>query len=319
MFLSLLSTLSVCAGPRLTVEPALWDFGVLTNRLELTHDFLVRNEGDSVLMLTRVASSCEACLAASADKTSLASGDSGLVHCQLDLHRLRGSVSRTVSIYSNDPDKPLVQLGIVGVVAPNFEVTPSELSLDLTEAPSVAVARILPQVHLQAPLSRVQIDKTNMTAQLNSDGSGGTVLTVQASGPLPVGRTAFNVTVLTSDSNDPPCSIQGTVNHPPDVEVIPAVLQLRAQAAPQRRILWIRQHGSEPLALMDVVAPSERLQSTVEPDPSGYNYRVYVTATEQSGFGGTTNLLIFKMRDRFNHEHRIEVPITFTGSSATDQ
>jgi Protein of unknown function (DUF1573) len=307
------------AGPRLAVNEAVWDFGVATNRQDITHEFVIRNAGDAALEISRVVSSCEACLSAWVDKKSISPGETGRVHSRLDLRKLRGGVSRSISIFCNDVDQPSFLLGIAGVVAPNYAVTPPEIYLDLTAAPPLTVARILPLIKLQAPLAQVQIDNTNMTAQVTEDGPNEFVLTVRAAASTPRGRTPFNVTVLSSNSSDPPCLIQGNAHNPPDLEVIPGALEFRPQAAPQVRMLWIRQRGAAPMALLDVIAPSDQIQSTVEPDSTGYNYRINILASERWIHPGATNQLLLKMRDQLNHEHLIPVPVSVGPTDSNSQ
>src|SRR5947199_8185018 len=76
LVLSLLLTLATRApaSPRLEIANPVWDFGTLTNVSALTHQFIIRNTGDTELQLTKVVSSCEACLQASTDHATIAPG-----------------------------------------------------------------------------------------------------------------------------------------------------------------------------------------------------------------------------------------------------
>jgi hypothetical protein len=234
----------------------------------------------------------------------------------LDLRTLAGKVFRTVTFSCNDPQNPSVVLAITGVHVPLFEITPYEIQMELASGQQQAVAQILPLVQLHAPLSRVQLDNTNMTAQISTQGPGRFALAVQAKPTLPQGREKFRAVVQSTDPNDPVCVVAGLVNNPPDLEVMPPSLQLEAKAEPQSRMLWLRQHGHAPMSLLDVVAPSETMRVTVEPDATGYNYRLEVLAWGQAGASGATNQLLLKMRDQANRDHSIPVPVVVNQTEA---
>src|SRR5262249_4947330 len=74
VILLLSSGFLAAASPQLEINEPVWSFGPLTNVPAVTHQFIVRNTGDSELLITKVLSSCEACLQASADHDAIAPG-----------------------------------------------------------------------------------------------------------------------------------------------------------------------------------------------------------------------------------------------------
>jgi hypothetical protein len=312
------SAVSACAAPRLRLEQTVWDFGVLTNRPEVTHDFMLRNDGDSSLEITRVVSSCNLCLSASVEKRSIPPGQEGRLHCRLGLRGLPGQVARTITLSSNDPENPSVVVGLTGVSVPLFDVTPQELQLDLSSGQRTALAQILPLVQLHAPLSQVQLDTTNMIAQISTEGGTRFILAVQARPTLPRGRTRFRASISSTNSADPLCLVDGVASNPLDLEVLPPSLRLLPKAEPQNRILWLRQHGAQPMTLLDVIPPSDTIRVTVEPDATGLNYRMDVLAWKKAASADSPRQLVLKMRDRANHDHSIPVPITVEDADDTN-
>src|SRR5438105_8535873 len=123
--------LPASAAPLIVVEQPSWDFGIVTNCAELTHDFRIRNAGDASLTITQVRSSCNVCLHANADKRIAPPGGSTLIHCHLDLHALSGQITRAVVLTCNDPTKPSPVLSLTGISVPVYSITPLELTLDL--------------------------------------------------------------------------------------------------------------------------------------------------------------------------------------------
>jgi hypothetical protein len=292
------------------VEQPVYDFGSITNGSEILHDFVIRNVGDADLKINRVISSCNACLKAKLEKIKIAPGGESLLHARLDLQLLSGPISRTISIESNDTNSVWLILGLTGVVIPIYQMTPAEVDLDLSQGRQMATAEITPLLQLHAPLSQVHCDNTNILAKVSPAGTGGFVLTLEALDSLPRGNAAVNLTLCSADSNDPPFHTTGFIHNPPDLELLPERLRFLPQAEPQMRILWLKQHGATPAILLDIIPPSDKFKCEIEPDSTGYNYRIYVNTWQQEAAAGQTNVLLIKMRDQNQNEHSVPVPIS---------
>lgn len=310
VLLLLVTGVRVLASPQIAVDQPIYDFGSITNGSQILHDFVIRNTGDAELEISRVVSSCEACLRASLEKTKIPPGGSSVLHARLDLRLLNGTVSRAFSVYCNDPNNDPLVVGLTGVVVPFYQVTPLEIDLDLSQGQQTAAAEIVPLLNLHAPLSRVLCDNTNIVANLSPEGANQFVLTVQALASVPRGNAVISLTIRSADSNDPLCRVIGFIHNPPDLELIPAQLRFQPQAEPQMRILWVKQHGANPLILLDVVPPSDKFHCEIDPDPVGYNYRIYITAWGQEKAAGQTNVLVLKMWDENQKERSMPVPIS---------
>ena len=307
--LGLIWSTEALAAPRIQVEPLLWDFGTATNIPEITRDFTVRNTGDADLQINRLVSSCDACLRAAIDKTKIPPGGTAVVHGRLDLRALEGPITRTITVYCNDPNNSPVVLGLTGIVVPVYQVTPREITMDLSQGQRIGVAEIAPLCHLHAPLSQVQCKDTNITATVSIEASNKFMLTVRASESFPRGRAMVSLDVRSADSNDPPCLVNAFVNNPADFEVIPAQLWFEPQKEPQMRILWIKQHGAAPSILLDAIPQSDKIHCEIEQVADSFDYRIYVTAWQQDGAASQTNVLILKVRDHNQHEQSVPVPI----------
>jgi hypothetical protein len=304
------------AAPRIQVEPLLWDFGTATNIPEITRDFTVRNAGDAELQINRLVSSCDACLRAAIDKTKIPPGGTAVIHSQLNLRALEGPITRTITVYCNDPDNSPLVLGLTGIVVPVYQVTPREITMDLSQGQRIGVAEIAPLYQLRAPLSQVQCGDTNIAATVSMETSNKFVLTVRASESYPRGRAMVSLDVRSADSNDPPCLVNAFLNNPPDFEVIPAQLRFEAKTEPQTRILWIKQHGAAPAILLDAIPQSDKFHCEIDPDANGFDYKIYVTAWQQDGAAGQTNALILKLRDHNQHEQSVPVAIVVAQTEA---
>jgi len=310
IFLALIAAISTTqASPKIVVEEPVFNFGVITNGSYVEHDFIIRNVGDSELIVNQVKSSCSSCLQARISQTTIPPGSFATLRSHLDLRLMSGSVSRAIMIGCNDAQHPQGLLELVGVVIPMFQVEPLEISLDVSQGQQSGTAAIVSLSPLRQPLSQIIADSTNVELELSQKSPVEYVLTAQARHLTDHNNISVKVKISSVDSNDPPCFISVWVHNPPEIEVLPQILLFQPRIEQQTRILWVKQHGAVPLALMDVVAPSEKYHCEIDPDPVSNNYRIYVNTWQQDQSAGQTNVLTLKMLDAGNLEKFISVPI----------
>jgi hypothetical protein len=229
------------------------------------------------------------------------------LHSRLDLRQLNGGVARAIFFDCNDPQNPSLILEIAGSVVPAYQISPEIITLDLSAGPEPATVEILPLFKLHANLSRAFCEATNLEVTIAAGSSPGYELTVRAKKTLPYGDSVARVIVSSMDSNDLPCQVVVSVHNPPDLELIPAHLSFETQMDPQTRILWIKQHGAAPMTLLDVIPPSDKFHCEIDPDPDGFDYRIYISTGQLAT--SMTNALTLQMADRQGQKKAIPVPL----------
>ena len=309
-FLVLMLAGTLRAAPQIKVDEPRWDFGAVSNGLAITHEFLVRNAGDQVLNIRRVISSCSECLRARVNQTNIPAGGTAKLKCDLDLRLMSGEVSRMVLLDSNDPQIPSLVLELAGIAVPAYRIQPPDINLDLSHGQNRALVEITPLWKLRAPLTQAFCTSTNAVATITRRSINQYDLVLETLKSLPQTNLVYGVTVQSIDSNDPPCKIFCYIHNPPDLELIPPKLVFLSQDEPQRRILWIKQHGATPLNLLDVLAPSDKYRCEIVPEPAGFNYRVNISAWHQKTLSGETNWLTLKMRGKDSQVISVTVPVS---------
>ncbi|HEX9943947.1 MAG TPA: DUF1573 domain-containing protein [Thermoanaerobaculia bacterium] len=116
------ATLLAAGKPKAVVVEPVKDLGTVPKGEKLVHDFVIRNEGDAVLEITNVQPAC-GCTVAEYDKT-IAPGQTGKVHAAVDTATFSGPISKGVSVFTNDPDKPQLELTVRATVEPYISVKP---------------------------------------------------------------------------------------------------------------------------------------------------------------------------------------------------
>ena len=307
--ISLLLSFESSAAPVMVIAQPIWNFGLVTNLSSLSHDFWVRNSGDAPLLISRVASTCEACLQATIQNTNVPPGQTTVIHALLDFRVLHGAVSRAIIVNCNDPRNPASVLELNGVVAEVYRIDPAAPLLDLADGPNAISIEITPLFQLHAPLSRFSCEDTNLQFALSPQTNGVSLLAVQAANTLPYSNQTVKVVVSSISSDDPPCSLDLFIRNAPRLELLPTQLTFETQLDSETRILWLKQHGPTPMALLDAVLSPDKFQCEIDPDPDGRDYTIYVTALPQQYSTSQTNTMVLKMMDSSRHEHDINVPV----------
>lgn len=162
-----LMTSSAWAAPNLVVEQPTFDFGEVSQGQTVRHSFSFNNDGDEPLLIEKVRSSC-GCTAALISAKTLAPGESGEVQATFDSTRFRGAVTKTISLYSNDPEQPVIKLYVKGRVQEMLSVVPAQVNLGQVLAGKTTVAQATLQNHGDAPLSldKVQTSSPFLVAKL---------------------------------------------------------------------------------------------------------------------------------------------------------
>jgi uncharacterized cupredoxin-like copper-binding protein len=91
------------------------DFGTVTEGEMLEHEFTIRNDGASPLIIKDVMTSC-GCTVAAPEKTALEPGESAGLLVEFDTKNRRGRTTRTITVVSNDPRKPYAILTVYAVI-----------------------------------------------------------------------------------------------------------------------------------------------------------------------------------------------------------
>jgi hypothetical protein len=109
-------------APKIEVLPETKDVGTVPKGQVIDATFVVRNNGDSDLIISDARPSC-GCTVASFDKV-IKPGGEGKVISSVDTKSFSGPISKSILLVSNDPDRPQMNLFIKANVKPFVDVLP---------------------------------------------------------------------------------------------------------------------------------------------------------------------------------------------------
>lgn len=201
---------AVAAASAVVPEIA-FDAGDVRLGAEITHDFVVRNEGDSPLHLTDVTPSC-GCTVTDYDAT-IAPGGEGRIKVRVKTIELApGPTSKTVTVSTDAPDNQRFVLQVKFALAGSLEFLPYNPVYIVAERGRVQEERVLlrvrdPALQVRGVASDNTLVRATLTPARTEEATGGLqprpgdywiVLAVLPAAPP--GRLRADITVQTSDS-----------------------------------------------------------------------------------------------------------------------
>jgi hypothetical protein len=173
LMLSLLvccSAVPAWAAPQVVVAEPEFDFGSIYQGQSVRHAFVFSNAGDEPLEVEKVRSSC-GCTAVLASAKTLAPGESGEIEANFDSTRFRGSISKTIYLYTNDLTQPVSQLYVKGKVKEVVSAEPKQLNFGQLEIgqPTTLPVTLVNQSDETFPIEAVEATAPELQAEALSE------------------------------------------------------------------------------------------------------------------------------------------------------
>jgi hypothetical protein len=114
-------------APRITFDSNSHDFGVITDDHPVTHKFIFTNTGKSTLTISNLQGSC-GCTVPALVKKDYLPGESGEVTVTYNPSNRRGKQHTNVTVTSNDPVTPTLQLQVHSNIKPLMYIEPQNVN-----------------------------------------------------------------------------------------------------------------------------------------------------------------------------------------------
>ncbi len=102
-------------APQLQIAAQAVEYGSMKQNQSVTKEIQVTNTGKSVLEIRSIQGNCS-CIQSVADKTKLKSGESAVIKISFNPQDRKGTQTKSVTVYSNDPQNPVQRITLTGVV-----------------------------------------------------------------------------------------------------------------------------------------------------------------------------------------------------------
>jgi len=103
------------ASPAIYVAMPVYNFGSIVEGLAVVHTFVLTNTGDEVLQISGVNATC-GCTTTDLTAQSIEPGGSVDLDVLINTSGFSGTITKAITVYSNDPGMPLLSLRVTGQV-----------------------------------------------------------------------------------------------------------------------------------------------------------------------------------------------------------
>jgi hypothetical protein len=278
------------------VEP-IKDVGDVAKGEKASADFLIRNDGDAVLEITNVQPAC-GCTVADYDKT-VAPGKTGKVHAVVDTATFSGPIAKGVTVFTNDPAMPQIELTLRVKVEPYINVKPGyaryitvqgePLEGNIVQTLWAPDGTPMEITKADSPWPYLTVTYHEATAAERMPDAKGKQWKVEMklSNDAKVGPLADYVTIHTTHPKQKIVQIPISGFVRPVMAVTPPVgdygeIELKE---PLRKSLSVKNFATEPIKLTGVETSMKGVEAKIEPLTEGREYTIRVTLDPALGKG----------------------------------
>jgi hypothetical protein len=285
----------------MVIEETTYNRGDVPKGDAIEHDFTVKNTGAADLQILSVKPAC-GCTTPGFDKI-VPPGGTGKVSLKVDTARLKGPISKTATVTTNDPEQPNVRLVVNANVQTFVDVLPRD-SVFFRQYRGEAKKEEV-QIKSNEPgtfkIKDVQVSGEGIKYELtpSAEGTNEYKLAVWVDKSVPIGNVDGSVKLLTSSAREPEVSIavRGTILG--QINLNPSTLYFRVDTAAKEVVatssnLNVRERGELAAPVVAKVGKDERLKVIEEAGewvkvatPSGTQGWVYTKLVQAAPAAGS--------------------------------
>ena len=268
------------AGPQPKLEIAVTakDGGTVEEGSFCDFKFTVANRGQADLLINQVKPSC-GCTVPKWDRV-VKPGTEAVIGAQMNTEYLRGAVTKHLTVFSNDPDRPELELTITAHVNPLVQITPAPAALLSVEDKAVTHEFTLERSggHPMKILEVIPNAPYIKTETTPLPGEGRFKVVITATADTPYGRSSVPVVVRTDLEKGGMLMLVLTVDHGIVTEPPVVFLGLLTEATqlPINSQLTITRRAG-PFHVRSVAVDDPKVTAKLETVHDGAEYRVLVT------------------------------------------
>lgn len=191
----------------LAFEELVYDFGVAGPQQTITHTFKFTNVGSVPLKISGLTTSC-GCTAALLSGPDIPLGSGGGIQATFETKRYEGKQETTITVHSNDPDEPQIDLTIKGNIKRDVAVVPQGLSFGDVKKGEVVTGqvRMLQLSDQLLVLKRIEADERYLmvaASRFRDENSRGLNIEITLKPQVPSGPFSDVITLHTNVKKRP--------------------------------------------------------------------------------------------------------------------
>lgn len=291
------ATVSAQGKPKIAAVEPIKDAGTVPKGEKIVQDFVLRNDGDAVLEITNIQPAC-GCTVAEFDK-SIAPGKTGKVHASVDTSTFNGAIAKGLTVFSNDPATPQLELTIRAKVEPYISIKPGyaryvtvqgePVEGDITQTLWTNDGSSMDITGVDSPWPYLKVTYREAKPEERQPDSKGKQwrIEMKLSNDAKVGPLAEYVTVHTNHPKQKIVQIPVTGFVRPMIAVTPQVADFGTIELKEatKKVINIRNFATEPIKVTGVEETVKGIEAKLEPLNDGREYQVQLTLSPELAKG----------------------------------
>lgn len=292
------------ARPKAVAVEPIKDLGMVPKGEKAAHEFTIRNDGDAPLQIQEVKAAC-GCTVADYDKV-IAPGQTGKVRMSVDTATFSGPIAKGVTVFTNDPATPQMELTVRATVEPFIKVQPGYARYSTVQgekegtivqtlwtpdkSPLEIVKIESPYPYLKVSFREAKPEERAKAAQDQQQWRIEMTLTNDA----PVGPLNEPVKVYTNNPKQKLVQIPVSGFVRPVIAVTPPVVDFGSIEVKEvlRKTFNVRSFATEPIKVTGIQDDLQGIDASVEPLQDGREYQVRLTLKPELAKGPFNGKLV---------------------------
>lgn len=298
--------------PHIQFEETNYDFGQVQEGTKVTHIYTFKNVGTDTLVLGKIRTSC-GCTAALVSEREIPPGGEGEVKVTFNTKNRHGRTRKTITVPSNDPDQPKVQLSITGNILVEVEITPRYLNFGTIKKGEERSGSVKVRFPSDPTLrvTKVKSLSKGIHAKQVSTKSGETEIKIWVDKDVPIGRLSGRVQISTTSPNKSTDTIIVVASVQGEIIAQPSVLSgvFRKGDPKAIRSVNLIERGKRNLKIKKVEEDTGLFTINVVKVKKGEHYRIELSLKDDAQLGRFQG----KLKIHTNHPDQRVIEIRLAG------
>jgi Protein of unknown function (DUF1573) len=307
-------------APKIGGKNANFDFDAVVKGAKVTHTFVVKNEGQAPLIISKITNSCD-CFSARFDET-IAPGKEGNIDVTIDTSKQEGPILLTGVIHSNDPERPTTQLSIKGLVKGPIALLPRDHFALTAIRGENKVSHLFLEINRPKPLKVKGIESTNplFKPRVETVTPGKKYrITVKASSNADLGLHSGMINIKTDDPEKPVIPIDGSILIISSIAIEPGTLFL-SRMTPEEAMKGMKNDAwkvvlknvhQQAFSVLEVTTLAPFLGATYRPLKDKKSYEVLVEVKPNTILKQGKYFADLTVKTNLPDAQNLKVPVSF--------
>ena len=286
-----------------------YDFGHVFSGATVKHTFRLKNAGTAPLTIGSVRTSC-GCTAAKPTRSQLLPGEDSAIAVSFDTSSDHGPATRTITVFTNDPNHQQLQLTMRGDVKVQVEASPSlvifeRIKRGTEQSRHVTLTDQMPDRTFKITSITNSNPNIKLASQAIQGAKPGALLTVTLLNAAPAGPISDLVKVSTSRTSVE-IPVSGTVLGDIDVNPPQVSFGIVPHHASALRFVRLTNAGDHPVRVTGISSNNTSVVAAVDPVKTGKEYKISVQLRPNTPDGVLRGMLAIKTDDP--HQQDVQIP-----------